>query len=269
MRRTNVLRQVALIAAMLGGLGAGVPWAVAQTAPSTSTPAAPAPSAPATPAPAAATPAPAAVVPATPPPVAPSAGGSGAATTPASPPAPSTEAAPGNNATAPTDKTAPADKAVPDTSISQTIELQPRPVIMLSGQSTWDEGFKTLNDSFTKLNEALGKNNMHPVGNPMAVFTETDDSGFKFSAMIPVEKAPEGKPDLPADVSFGTSPGGKVMRFQHRSAYDDIDSTYEAITAYLDEKGLEAKNMFAEEYLNRTKSSDDPSLEVDIDVFLK
>ena len=59
------------------------------------------------------------------------------------------------------------------------------------------------------------------------------------------------------------------MRFQHRSAYDDIDSTYEAITAYLDEKGIEAKNMFAEEYLNRTKTSDDPALEVDIYVFLK
>ncbi len=87
--------------------------------------------------------------------------------------------------------------------------------------------------------------------------------------MIPVEKAPEGKPDLPSDVSFGMSPGGKAMKFQHRSAYDDIDSTYEAITAYLDEKGLEARNMFAEEYLNRTKTSDDPSLEVDILVFLK
>ncbi len=161
------------------------------------------------------------------------------------------------------------DRTVPDTSISQTIELQPRPVIMLSGQATWDEGFKSLNDSFTRLNLALEKINGHPNGNPMALFTETDDSGFKFTAMVPIEKVPDGKPDVPPELSFGMSPGGKVMRFQHRSAYDDIDSTYEAITAYLDEKGLEAKNMFAEEYLNRTKSSDDPSLEVDIDVFLK
>lgn len=267
---TSVLRRVALISAMLGGLGAGPQWALAQATPSTGAPAAPPPTAPATSAPAAPAPAPAApapapnqVAPATPAPAAPPTAAGSGATTPASPPAPSTEAAPGTNPTAPTNRT------VPDTSISQTIELQPRPVIMLSGQSTWDEGFKSLNESFTKLNEALNKNNIRSAGNPMAVFTETDDSGFKFSAMIPVEKAPEGKPDVPADVSFGTSPGGKVMRFQHRSAYDDIDSTYEAITAYLDEKGLEAKNMFAEEYLNRTKSSDDPSLEVDIDVFLK
>lgn len=262
---TSVLRRVALIAAMLGGLGAGGQWASAQTTPSTSAPAAPAPAAPSNSAPSA--PAPAA--PSTPAPAAPSSAGGSGATTPTSPPAPSTEAAPGSNVTAPSDKTSPADKTVPDTSISQTIELQPRPAIMLNGQSTWDEGFKTLNDSFTKLNDTLNKNNIRSAGSPMAVFTETDDAGFKFSAMIPIETAPEGKPNVPADVSFGTSPGGKVMRFQHRSAYDDIDSTYEAITAYLDEKGLEAKNMFAEEYLNRTKSSDDPSLEVDIDVFLK
>ena len=148
--------------------------------------------------------------------------------------------------------------------------LQPHPVVQVSGQSTWDDGFKALNDSFTKLNEQLAKDKIQPTGHPMAVFTETDDAGFKFTAMVPVAADPGAKPaDMPADESFGQSPGGKAMKFQHRSAYDDIDSTYEAITAYLDEKGLEAKNMFAEEYLDRTKSSDDNSLEVDIYVFLK
>ncbi len=165
---------------------------------------------------------------------------------------------------------APLDKGAPDTSISQLIDVQARPALQFSGKATWDEGFKTLNDAFTKLNESLAKANMHPAGNPIAVFTATDDAGFSFSAMVPVDKAPDAKPaDMAGDLSFGTTPGGKVMKFQHRSAYDDIDSTYEAITAYLDEKGLEAKNMFAEEYLNRTKTSDDPSLEVDIYVFLK
>jgi effector-binding domain-containing protein len=161
------------------------------------------------------------------------------------------------------------EKSPPDTSISQTLKLDPRPVIMLSGHSTWDDGFKTLNTAFVKLNETLAKANIHSAGNPMAVFTETDDAGFKFSAMVPIDKAPDGTPNVDPEIAFGDSPGGKVMRFQHRSAYEDIDSTYEAITAYLDEKGLEAKNLFAEEYLNRTKSPDDPSLEVDIYVFLK
>ena len=241
----RVLSRWVMVSALACSLGLSSSGARAQTttppaspAPAAPAPAAPAPAAPSTPAPT--PPAPSTPVPATP--------------TPAPPPV---TAAP------------PADRTVPDTSISQTIEVQPRPVIVLSGQSTWDEGFKTLNDAFAKLSAAVGKTDAKTAGYPMALFTETDDAGFKFSAMIPVEKAPEGKSDLPSDVSFGMSPGGKAMKFQHRSAYDDIDSTYEAITAYLDEKGLEARNMFAEEYLNRTKTSDDPSLEVDILVFLK
>ncbi len=236
------LRQVALMAAVAGGLAAAPPLARAQTA---TTPVAPAP---ATPAPAPTTPVPPPATPAPPP--------------PATPPAAAAPAAPDASAATPA--------TPPDTTISQTMTLQPHPVVQVSGQSTWDEGFKTLNDSFTKLNDQLTKDKVQSTGHPMAVFTETDDAGFKFTAMVPIAADPGAKPaDMPADESFGQSPGGKVMKFQHRSAYDDIDSTYEAITAYLDEKGLEAKNMFAEEYLNRTKSSDDNTLEVDIYVFLK
>ena len=245
----RVLRHMALLAAVIGSLGMAPLGAGAQTPP-----AAPAP-APATPAPDAPAPAPSAQAPASPAPVGPA--------PPAVAPPPAVGTAP------PPDAPNSSDRTIPDTSISQTIDVQSHPVIMLSGQSTWDEGFKTINDAFSKLNGALGKTEAKPAGYPTAVFTETDDAGFKFSAMIPVDKAPDGKPDLPSDLSFGMSPSGKAMKFQHRSAYDDIDSTYEAITAYLDEKGLEAKNMFAEEYINRTKTSDDPTLEVDILVFLK
>ncbi len=232
----GILRRLALMAAVAGGLAAAAPVADAQT---TTTPAAPA--TPATPAP-----------------------------TPVPPPATPAPAAPATPAPAAPDANAAAPASPPDTTISQTMTLQPHPVVQVSGQSTWDDGFKALNDSFTKLNDQLAKDKIQPTGHPMAVFTETDDAGFKFIAMVPVAADPGAKPaDMPADESFGQSPAGKVMKFQHRSAYDDIDSTYEAITAYLDEKGLEAKNMFAEEYLDRTKSSDDNSLEVDIYVFLK
>ena len=156
-----------------------------------------------------------------------------------------------------------------DASISQTIDVQPRPALIISGSATWDEGFKTLSETFAKLSDTMSKNNVVASGHPLAVFTSTDDSGFKYSAMIPIVKAPEGKTELTPDVKIGETPAGKAIRFQHRASYDDIDSTYEAITAYLDEKGLEARNLFAEEYLNQTKTSDDPSLEVDIYVFLK
>ncbi len=161
------------------------------------------------------------------------------------------------------------DKTPPDSSISQTLNLPSHPAVQVAGQATWDEGFKAITDSFAKLNDALTRAKLSGTGHPLAIFTETDDSGFKFTAMIPLDRAPDGTPDLGPGITLTTTPGGKAMRFQHRGAYDDIDSTYEAITAYLDEKGLESKNLFAEEYLDQVKTSDDSALEVDIYVFLK
>jgi effector-binding domain-containing protein len=199
------------------------------------------------------------VSPASPPAVPPAAA---SPTVPATPP-PTTNAAP---APAASDTTG----ASPgDASISQTLDVPPRPAAVINGTSTWDDGFKTLQGAFAKLSDVLAKNNLASNGRPLAVFTSTDDRGFTYSAMLPIPQAPEGKTELTPEVKISETPSGKAIRFQHRAAYDDIDSTYEAITAYLDEKGLEARNLFAEEYLNMTKTSDDPALQADIYVFLK
>ena len=58
----------------------------------------------------------------------------------------------------------------------------------------------------------------------------------------------EGKTSLSDAVKIGKTPSGKAMRFQHLGAYADIDATYDAITAYLDEKGIDAQDTFIEEY---------------------
>lgn len=182
------------------------------------------------------------------------------ATVPAPPPAAAPLPAP--------DAAAP-QKQPPDTSISQTLDVPARPAIIVSGKSTWDDGFKTIMADFARLNEVLAKAKVTATAHPLAVFTETDDNGFSFSAEIPLDAAPPAGLDLPADVKIGETPSGKAMRFQHRGSYEEIDSTYEAITAYLDEKGLEARNLFAEDYLNQVKTPDDGTLEIDIYVFLK
>ena len=96
------------------------------------------------------------------------------------------------------------------------------------------------------------------------MFLEADDDGFTYRAMVPLESAPDPKPTLADPVKLGQTPVGKAMKFEHRGEYDDIDSTYDAITAYLDEKGVDAQDVFLEEYLNEPKTSDDPNLQVDI-----
>ena len=78
-----------------------------------------------------------------------------------------------------------------------------------------------------------------------------------------------GKASLSDAVKIGQTPSGKAMRFEHQGAYSDIDATYDAITAYLDEKGIDAQDSFVEEYANDVKDPDDPTLQVNIYVLLK
>jgi effector-binding domain-containing protein len=144
-----------------------------------------------------------------------------------------------------------------------------RPTAALAGNGNWDNGFRTLMDAFAKVREAMKAAGLEANGRPIAVFLETDDQGFRFDAMIPLAAPPPGGAQLSGGVRIATTPTGDALKFQHRGAYDDIDSTYEAITAYLDEKGLNVADMFIEEYLNDVQSSDDNALAINIYVFLK
>ncbi|TLG79277.1 GyrI-like domain-containing protein [Methylocystis sp. B8] len=152
--------------------------------------------------------------------------------------------------------------------MSQTVTVDARPAAVTKGQGKWEDAAKTLSDAIAKLNDAVVKAGLAANGRPIAVFTKTDDAGFSFEAMSPLSAAPEGAPKLPEGVSIGASPAGKALKFQHRGAYDEIEATYEAIAAYLDEKGLDTKDLIVEEYLTDFKG-DDATVDVDIYVFLK
>ncbi len=133
-----------------------------------------------------------------------------------------------------------------------------------------DKGFKSIQASLATIAAEVAKAGLKQGGKPLAVFVETSDDGFSYEAMVPLDrKAGRQGASFQTTVKIGGSPAGKAIKFQHRSAYNDIDSTYDLITAYLDEKGLEAQNLFIEEYLTDTKNSDDQALEVDIYVFIK
>ncbi len=157
---------------------------------------------------------------------------------------------------------------MPDDASAVTLELTSRPVAFTSASAEWANGFKTVMGEIAKVEAAIKKAGLTQTGHPFAVFLETGDKNFQFEAMVPLAEKPEGK-ELSDGVKIGESPSGKAIKFLHRGAYDDIDSTYDLITAFLDEKGLESQNRFLEEYLTDTTEPDDANLEADIYVFLK
>jgi effector-binding domain-containing protein len=237
------LTMVALIPAAAISLGIG--GALAQSPPppappvvTTPTPSPAAPSATPTPAPPA-TPAPAAspsAAPAAPP---------AAAETPAPPAA------------------APVQTADP---FGEQITLAPKTVVIMKGNANWDSAFDTLIDSFKALSALLDKQGIKPAGNSMIVYTATDDTGFTYLAEIPVEQEPK---NLAKDMSIGKSPEGNALKFVHRGSYDNMDNTYEAITNHLDDKKLEAKDTFVEEYVTDPLKTAEDKLVINVYVPLK
>lgn len=171
-------------------------------------------------------------------------------------PAGAQQASPGVTTLAP----APADPTTPD-----EVTLASRPAATLRGQSSWDDGYDVLTSTFARLRSEMDKAGIRVTGAPLAQFLETDDMGFRFEGQLPVEAAPSGRPaGLSADIGFGATPSGRAIRFVHRAPYEEIDSTYEAISAYLDSKGIEAKDVFTEEYVQLGANAGDAGLELNI-----
>lgn len=242
-------RRLALAALIpAAALSFGLPGALAQT-PS------PAPAASASPSPISPSPAPSA---------SPAASASPA---PAASPSPAASASPspGPAALPPAAAATPAPVQTADPFGLETT-LESRKVVMVKGTANWESAFDTLVDAFKALNTLLDKQGIKHAGNSMIVYTSTDDTGFTFLAEIPVEQDPK---NLPKDMSVGKSPEGKALKFVHRGSYDNMDNTYEAITNHLDDKRLEAKDTFIEEYLTDPLKTAEDKLVINVFVPLK
>jgi len=176
-------------------------------------------------------------------------------------------------ADAPTAEKAPAPAPPPPAASVQAADpfgeeftLEAKKVVVMKGTANWDAAFDTLIDSFKALTVLLDKQGIKATGNSMIVYTSTDDIGFTFLAQIPVDQDVK---NLTKDMSMGKSPEGKALKFVHRGSYDNMDNTYEAITNHLDDKKLEAKDTFIEEYLTDPLKTAEDKLVINVFVPLK
>jgi effector-binding domain-containing protein len=192
--------------------------------------------------------------------------------TPAAPsPAPSAgptgtpPAAAGNPAPPASATPAPAPLRTADP-FGEEVTLTPKMVILIKGTANWDTAFETLMESLKTLTAFLDKQGIKPAGNSMIVYTSTDDTGFSYLAEVPVDQEPK---NLTKAMSMGKSPEGKALKFVHRGSYENMDNTYEAITNHLDDKKLEAKDTFIEDYTTDPLKTPEDRLVINVYVPLK
>jgi effector-binding domain-containing protein len=169
---------------------------------------------------------------------------------------------------APTTPDAPPPAATQQTDpFGEDATLTAKPIAYVKGTGTWDKAFETITNSFKTIKTYISKEGLKIDGEPMTIFTSTDDNGFVFQAAIPIAEPP--KNPTHGEVAIGSSPEGHALKFVHRGSYNGLDNTYEAITNYLDERRLEARDMFIEQYLTDPLTTNEDHLVVDVYVLVK
>jgi effector-binding domain-containing protein len=155
----------------------------------------------------------------------------------------------------------------PGDPFGEEVTLTSKPIVYVKGTGAWDSAFATISSALKKVEAYADKAGLKADGQPMTIFTATDDHGFDYQAAIPLAQPPKDPPK--GDIAAGQSPEGRALEFVHRGSYEAMDDTYEAITNYLDEKRLESKDLLIEQYVTDPASSDEKNLVVNVFVPIK
>ena len=161
----------------------------------------------------------------------------------------------------------PAITVLPDDPFGEQVTMTEKTIVYFEGSGQWDSAFETIVAAFKSVYGAVEKLGAKPDGAPMTIYTATDDTSFQFQAAVPVAQAPAQPPA--GNIKVGKSPTGTALKFVHRGSYDEMDTTYEAIAHHLDEKRLEAKDLFVEQYMKDPITTPDDDLVIEIYVPLK
>ena len=103
------------------------------------------------------------------------------------------------------------------------VTLTPKTIIIMKGNSTWDKALENLQDAFKSVYALLDKQGIKRAGPPMTIYTQADDTDFRFQAAVPIAEAPKDPPK--GDIAVGQSPGGKALKFAHSGSFHQMDDT--------------------------------------------
>ncbi len=140
--------------------------------------------------------------------------------------------------------------------------LAPLPILILSGEATWDDAYDKLVAAFRTLDEESERLGLKRAGEQITVYLTSDDRGFEFEAQLPFSGVTTEKPGK--NVRLGASHAGKVFVFPHTGSFADMDNTYELIANYLDEKNVEANDLYMERYRSDLVTSRPDALEIEV-----
>src|SRR5271157_208631 len=96
-------------------------------------------------------------------------------------------------------------------STGEIVDFPARPFAYVEGKADRDEIYSAILGSLGLVRRELDKAGLKPSGRPIAVFVESDDTGFRYHAGYPLDAPPGDKANLSDAVRIGETPSGKAM----------------------------------------------------------
>ncbi|MCB0402445.1 MAG: GyrI-like domain-containing protein [Flavobacteriales bacterium] len=145
-------------------------------------------------------------------------------------------------------------KKAPEVEIVET-EVTAQPILFINEKVllTSDDVAAKIGAAYGEIGALMGIAGVEMTAAPLAITNSfsMEEMSWDFDCAI-VAAMPEGT-ELSGRIQSGTTYAGKVVRATHVGPYDQSVATYNAIEAYMKEKGLEENGRSWEEYV------DDPS----------
>ncbi|MGQ3675424.1 GyrI-like domain-containing protein [Xanthobacter sp. TB0139] len=125
-------------------------------------------------------------------------------------------------------------------------QMEAQPALLLSGKAGWDNAYEGLVEAFRTLEQERARLGLKRAGEQIVVYESSDDEGFTFKAQLPYSGVTAQTPGK--NVKLGSTHAGKMLTFEHSGSFADMDNTYEMIANFLDERAIDAQDLYMERY---------------------
>ncbi|MBL0888565.1 GyrI-like domain-containing protein [Myceligenerans indicum] len=127
-------------------------------------------------------------------------------------------------------------------------------IVGLHEQVPGDEIAEFFSRAMTAAAEALAERGLEPTGPPVALYQGMEENSFDVTAGFPV--MPGAAPS--DDVVAAMLPAGATVETIHTGRYEKLSATYQELTAWFEDSGMDVPEVMWEEYLVGPDSETDP-----------
>lgn len=121
---------------------------------------------------------------------------------------------------------------------AREIDVHPTLAVQIDGRSGTAPAdiSSAMGEAFDALQSFVAERELTVIGPPRAIYRTWGPEGTSFTVAFPVQRGASADPE--DRVYLGELAGGQTYRFTHRGPYEGLMGTYEAITAWLRDRGL-------------------------------